>query len=224
MAHFIPFSLQILHVADSGFDFNRNPLNDVDAVSLKADHLFRVVGYQADLFRTQKNENLGADPVIAQVVLETEFNVGFHGVLALVLKCVGAQLVGQTYAAAFLAHVKDDALPFGLNHFHGMLELVAAVTAAAPENITGQAFGMHPDEDWIITLNLALDEGKVFQLIDGVVKGYGLEITEPGGEHDLGCFLDQGLMLHPVSDQVGNGADFQTMFPGVIFSVAACGP
>ena len=53
---------------------------------------------------------------------------------------VGLQLVHQADTPALLAEIDDRPLAFGLNHAHGIAELVAAVAAHGTENVAGQAF------------------------------------------------------------------------------------
>ena len=60
----------------------------------------------------KRQEYLRADAVIAEVRLEAELFVGFNGVVALILKGIGLQLVGEANAPAFLTHVDDRAPAF----------------------------------------------------------------------------------------------------------------
>ena len=71
---------------------------------------------------------------------------GLHRVKALLLKHIRLQFVDQTDAAAFLAHVEDDATAFRLHLAHRGLELFSAVTAHGTEHISGEALGMHAAE------------------------------------------------------------------------------
>jgi len=74
---------------------------------------------------------LGADAVLAGVHGEAELDVRLDGVVALVLEIVGAELLAQANAAAFVAaEVHEHATAGLLDQLHRQLQLVAAVAAS----------------------------------------------------------------------------------------------
>ena len=60
--------------------------------------------------------DLGADPVVAQVRGEAEFEVRVGGVQTLVLKTIRLELVEQSGSPAFLGQLKEPSASFGFDH------------------------------------------------------------------------------------------------------------
>ncbi len=77
---------------------------------LQAADLLRVVRQQADRLHLQRVQHVRRDAVVALVVAEAEGEVGLHGVEAVVLQAVGADLVQEADAAPFLPQVEQDAV------------------------------------------------------------------------------------------------------------------
>ena len=63
-----------------------------------------------------------------------------------VLELVGAQLVDEADAAAFLGEVEQHAATRGGDRGDGALQLLAAIAAEARQHVAGEAFGMEPHE------------------------------------------------------------------------------
>ena len=91
-------------------------------------------------------EDLGADPVVAQVGGQAELEVGVDGVEALLLELVGLELVEQADPAALLGEVEQHAAALVLDHRERRGELVAAVAAQRVEDVAGQALAVDADE------------------------------------------------------------------------------
>ena len=72
---------------------------------------------------------MGADVVLARIGGESKREIRVERVHALVLQLVGAQLVQEANAAAFLAHVQNNATSLLLDLAHARGELLAAVAA-----------------------------------------------------------------------------------------------
>src|SRR5262245_32294219 len=72
-----------------------------EPVALDADQLHGIVGEHADLRQAEVEQDLRPYSIVAQVGLEAQLAVGFHGVVSPVLQRVGAQLVEQTDAPPF---------------------------------------------------------------------------------------------------------------------------
>ena len=79
------------------------------------------------------------DAVVALVIVEAERGVGVDRIEAGVLKLVGAHLVGEADAAAFLREIKDDAAAGLLQPRQRKPELVAAIAAPRAEHVAGEA-------------------------------------------------------------------------------------
>ena len=116
--------------------------------------------------RPRSHEDLGADPVVAQVGREAEALVRLDRVQALVLEVVGAELVHEADAPPLLAHVDDDAAPLLVDPLQGRLELVAAVAAQRPEDVAGQALGVDADEDVLLPGDVPSDQGDVLAVVE----------------------------------------------------------
>ena len=130
MPELVALGAQVLSIGVIGRDLDGHALGDVETVALQPDDLLRVVGEQPEIFHAQVHEDLGADPVVAKVGLETERRVGLNRVLAQILKFVGAHLVEEPDAPPLLAHVNEDAASLGLDDRQRLLELGPTVAPA----------------------------------------------------------------------------------------------
>ena len=100
------------------------------------------------------------------------------------------------------------------------MQLGAAVTAGGTENIAGQTFGMNPHHHRLFRIDLALDQGDMFLLVDIVLIGDQPELT--GMEGRQPCFgspTHQHVLTEPIGDQVGDGGDLQAMLFGEDFQI-----
>lgn len=96
--HLFLLGAHIFFVGGAATHLNGLTADDFDPVAFQTDDLARVVGHDAELADAQIKEYLRADAVIAEVRLEAELFVGFNGVVALILKGIGLQLVGEANA------------------------------------------------------------------------------------------------------------------------------
>ncbi|CAI8999925.1 hypothetical protein EMIT0P43_90232 [Pseudomonas jessenii] len=87
-----------------------------------------------------------AHGVVTLVGGKAQALVGFNGVGATVLQLIGADLVQQTNAPAFLTQVEQYATTFAGDGLQGGLQLRAAVATLAEQGIARQAFGVQPAE------------------------------------------------------------------------------
>ena len=83
----------------------------------------------ADWINDARNEDLSADPVIAEIRLEAQLLVRLHRVIPLILKLIGPELVGEPDTPPLLAHVEEHASAFRGNQGKGPIHLWAAITA-----------------------------------------------------------------------------------------------
>jgi hypothetical protein len=132
MPQFIGLRLEIALIMGIGLDRQRDPLHDLQAVPLQSRHFLGVVGHKADLFQSQVGHNLRPDPVIAQIGFEPQHLIRLHGVCALLLEFIGADLVQQPDAAPLLFQI-DQRSPARLRDLlHRQMQLTAAVAAPPP--------------------------------------------------------------------------------------------
>ena len=98
----------------------------------------------------QVHQDLGADPVVAQVGRHAQLEVGVDGVEALLLELVGLELVEQADAAALLGEVEQHAAALLLDAQQRVLELLAAVAAQRVEDVAGEALRVHAHEHVVL--------------------------------------------------------------------------
>ena len=92
--------------------------------------------------RAEISKDLCTSHVLAKVGSEAKFEIRFYGVIAFVLQGIGADLIDEADAAAFLTQVDEDAPTFFGDLAHGCGELLSAVAAERPEAVAGEAFGV----------------------------------------------------------------------------------
>src|SRR5690606_5550841 len=127
--HLRALRLQVAAVVSRGRDLDRLAPRDLEAVPFEPHDLARIVREDPDRAQPQVEEDLSADPEVAQIRLEAEGLVRLHRVLALVLERVRADLVREADPAALLLQVDDGAFPLLLDPTHRGVELLAAIAA-----------------------------------------------------------------------------------------------
>ncbi len=65
--------------------------------------------------------------------------VGIHGIEAIVLQLIRAQLVGEADATPFLRQIQQHAAALVVQALHRGLQLLAAIAAQAAEQVAGEA-------------------------------------------------------------------------------------
>jgi hypothetical protein len=103
---------------------------------------FGIVRDEPDGFEAEELEDGAGQFVVAEIAVEAELLIGFDGIGAFVLQLVGAKLVEQADASAFLQFVDQQAAAFGGDAGEGDVQLGAAIAAQAVEHVTGEALGM----------------------------------------------------------------------------------
>ena len=206
-----------------GGRLDRHLLGDREAVALEADDLFRVVGEDADAGQAEVAEDLGADPVVAQVGGQAELEVGLDRVGAFLLQLVGAQLVQQADPAPLLGEVEEDAAALALDHRERRFQLFAAVAAHAVEDVAGEALAVDADQHVLGAVDLALDHRHVVFVVNQRAVADRLEVAEGGRQRGGDDALDQLLGPPPVGDQVGDGDHLQAVLLAVRDQVGDAG-
>src|SRR5690349_15071245 len=102
MPELLLLGAEVREVTAARRDLERHALRDLDPVPLQAEHLPGIVGEQPHPTETEIAQDLRADAVVAEILLEAELEVGLDGVPTLVLERVGADLVREADAAALL--------------------------------------------------------------------------------------------------------------------------
>jgi len=90
----------------------RHPLTDANAVALERRHLLRVIRHQAHRLHSEQLQCLGREFLGAAIRGETQFDVGFNGIQALVLQFVRLQLGHEADTAPLLLLVEQNPGPF----------------------------------------------------------------------------------------------------------------
>ena len=98
-------------------------LSDGDAHIGQGFDLARVVGHQTQGLDAHVLKHRQADCVITLIGRKAQTFVGLNGVSAAVLQLVGADLVQQANAAAFLTQVQQHAAAFAGDGLQGRFEL-----------------------------------------------------------------------------------------------------
>ena len=214
VSHFVFFGLEIFFVVRVDLGGDGDLFDDFKAVAIESNHFFGVVGEEADFSEAEVGKDLGSDAVFAEVRVVAEFEVGVDGIVALFLEFIGVDFSGETDAAAFLAHVEEDAFAGVGDSFHGLAQLAAAVATLRAEDIAGKAFAVDADEGGLAVGEVAAGEGKVVSAVDRGAVEVKLEVAVVGGQADDFDFLDEALALAAVFDEVFDGAKFELVSDG----------
>jgi len=139
MSHTCLFGLQITQIVLVWSYLDGHILDDFESVCLKTYTLHWVVGEQAHLVHADMAQHLCSTSVVALVGLESQVYVGVDGIKSLLLQLIGCNLVHQSDATTFLLHVDYHTLALFLDGLHGLVQLLAAVTALAAKNVACHA-------------------------------------------------------------------------------------
>ena len=214
VAHLIFLCFQVEQVVFLGGHFDGDAFDDFYAEAFEAVDFLGVIREEAQFPGSQVLEDLGADPVFAQVRCKAQFFVGFDCVIALLLQGIGLELVDEAYAAAFLAHVEQDAPAFVVDALHSGCQLLAAVAAARAEDVTSEAFAVNAAEEVLAVADIALDEGDVVFAGQVIRKAEYFEIAE-FRRHIGFCFTDHVLVVAAaVVLQIVDGDEFHVVLFG----------
>ena len=108
-----------------------------------------VIGKQRHRADAKRLQHRRRQTEITFIGLEAQPRIGIDGIEALVLQCIGPQLVEQADAAAFLLQIKQNtAARVGADRRQRRVQLRPAITFQTAEHITGQARRMQADQHW----------------------------------------------------------------------------
>ena len=99
--------------------------------------------------------------IVALIVIETKRGVCIDGIEAVFLQSIGAHLVGEAKAAAFLRQVENNAAAKIVQPRHREPKLVTAITASRTEDVGRQACRMQPHGHRFGEVRLAHDDGNL---------------------------------------------------------------
>ena len=153
VAHAFFFSMQVTLVIRIRSDFNGYVFGDFQSVSLQSHTFHGVVGHQTHFAHTQFAQNLRSHAVVALIGVVAQMNVGINRIVSLLLEFISRNLSHKSDAASFLIEIKHNAFAFLVNHLHGLVQLFAAITPAAAENITGNARRVNADQHRLFMVN-----------------------------------------------------------------------
>ena len=125
---------------------------------------------------------------------------------------IGSQLVDESDATAFLAHVEHQTLAFLVNHLHGAVQLFAAVALAGAEDVAGGAGGVHAHHHGFAVFPVALLEGQVGGAVVELRISNQLKITPLRWQFNFLFPADQGLLLQTVGNQFFDAGDGDAVF------------
>ena len=133
---------------------SRHPADDFNAGFGETIELGRVVGEQDDARAFEHLEHARGNAIVALIVIEAKRGVCIDGIEAVVLQPIGAHLVGEADAAAFLRQIENNAAAKILEPRHREPKLVAAVTAPRTKYVARQACRMQPHGDGLVKSGL----------------------------------------------------------------------
>src|SRR5665213_1870288 len=181
VTHPLALRSQVVDIEGRRTALEGHALDDVESESLEAAVLHGVVGHEAHGGDAEIHEDLRARAVLARVDRQTLFEVRVHRVAAVFLEGVGANLVREAYAAAFLSAQVDDharALRGHLRQRHSQLR--SAVATQRAQRVTRQALRVHAHQEIVHVLDVAVDERDVLLTVEHALEDVGQELTELG--------------------------------------------
>ena len=224
VTHPVALGAQVAEVLGRHVAGQRHPAGDLQAVALEPGALGRVVGQQPHRVHAEVDQDLRAGAVVAGVGGQAEVEVGVDGVGSGVLELVGLQLVQQADAPALVpADVEHDAAPLLGDGGQRGLQLGAAVAAQRPEDVAGEALGVHADQHVLAVADLAVDEGDVLALVVGAAVADRGERARHQRDDGLGDPLDQLVEALAVGDQVGDRDHAEVVLVGEDAQLLAAG-
>src|SRR5487761_2235468 len=183
VTEFFPLGPQVLDVEGGRAALERDALGDVETESFEPPILAGVIGHQAHRRDPQVDEDLRPDPVLARIDGQSEFQVGVDGVAAILLKCVGADLVTKSDTATFVTtQIDHDPCTFSGDLGQRRLELGSAVATHRAEDVAGEALRMDPHQHIAPARDVAVDERDVLFAVEDTLEDERLELAVLGGK------------------------------------------
>ena len=128
----------------------------------------------------------------------------------LVLQFVGPDFVAEADTSALLHQINHGTLTLLFYHTDRLFELCTAVAPDGPENIARCTRRVNADEDRFARLPCSFDKSHVLQAVAFLFEGNETELAPLGRHGHLFALLDDALCPQTVSDNIGDGDDFQS--------------
>ena len=139
---------------------------------------------------------------MAAVGGQSEVEVGIDGVTTGVLEGIGLQLGDQADPAPLVAPQVDHHSPaLGDDLGHRFVELRTTVTSVAAEDVTCQAFRVHPGQYGLGSTDIAVHQGDMLAVVDGDAIAVRREVAVGSGQAGLGHAHHVKLVAATVADE-----------------------
>ena len=102
----------------------------LQTVTFEADDFLWIVGQKTELTDTKIEEDLSPETVVAQIGWITKFGICLHRIESFFLQFVGVNFCREPDAAAFLAHINQNAIAFFLDLSQRRVQLVSTIAPA----------------------------------------------------------------------------------------------
>ena len=200
VTHFFLLGPKVIFGGMNGRDDAGDPLRNGDSRFFERGDLLGIVRHQAHGAQAKITEDRTRQRIAPEIRFKTELFVGLHGIGTVVLKFVGAELIHQADAAAFLVFVNQEASTFGGDGFECEFELGAAIASQAVENVAGQALGMDADERrGAIDVPHFKDDGFLYHAIGVAFKAVDAEVSKAAGKIGFSYFSEFKCWGHGIS-------------------------
>ena len=140
MPHFFLFDFQIELVKRVSVDNDRHSFAYGDAIAGKPHTFGRIISDQTNAGQAQVGKDLSSDTIITQIRSKAQLNIGFNGIITLILQRISPDFIRQTDTTSFLTHIQYYTAPFFFYHSQRCCQLIAAITAQGTESVAGQTF------------------------------------------------------------------------------------
>ena len=172
MPKFVAFCIEIFLGMFRGRNLTGHALGHAYAGALEGSDFVGIIGEQAHALNIQRLQNFDWHEELALIGLEAEALIGLHRIESAVLQRVGLQLRHQSYAAALLLLVDQDAGSFLGDHGERHFQLLAAVAAQRAEDVAGQALRVNAHQ-WRSGMHFTHNQRHGFFGLAAVVRGRG---------------------------------------------------
>ena len=149
-----------------------HPASHDDAHRLELRYFSRVIRHQPDALDLQFAQDMPHGAVLPAVVRQSQRPVCLHRVQSSLLESVRSYFVRQANSSPLLLTIYDDPWGLVLDVPHGEVQLLAAVTLEAADDLRRPASVVHPHDHVLLSLHPAADDcgrfGERFPAVDGV--------------------------------------------------------
>src|SRR5210317_690369 len=92
------------------------------------------------------------------------------------------------------------------------MQLITAITTLGAEDITGQTFGVNPDQNRLVRADITFVKSQMLTIVNFIVIDNRVKVSaEASGDNGFSSSRNQELFTHPVRNHVGNRHNAQTM-------------